>query len=119
MASGKTLDGVDRSRPLFPYPLFAKFMGGDPNEPANFAPEHDGSVRWKRFHKDTFYAFEIVPELKDDKNPVMEGEGLRYFQPYDNPQLKENPGTYGWQVWSPSMFEAGFRPGFFGSFDVE
>ncbi len=71
MASGKTLDGVDRSRPLFPYPLFAKFMGGDPNEPANFAPENDGSVRWKRFHKDTFYAFEIVPELKDDKNPAI------------------------------------------------
>ena len=33
MASGQSLEGEARSRPLFPYPLYARYIGGDPNDP--------------------------------------------------------------------------------------
>jgi feruloyl esterase len=113
IASGKALDGQARSRPLFPYPLYAKYTGGDPNNSASFAPEKDGSVRWDRFRKDTFYAFEIEGA---DPNPRAEGEGLGYFQPYDSDL---SAGAYSWKVWSPSMFEGVEYPGYFGEFTVE
>jgi len=70
-------------------------------------------VRWPRYRRDTFYAFE-VPELED--NPIVEGEGVQHFYPYD---FSLSVGTYDWQVWSPSMFEAGDPTGFSGSFEVE
>jgi hypothetical protein len=75
--------------------------------------ENDGSVRWKRFRKDTFYAFEI-PELSD--MPIVEGEGVHHFQPYDH---NIDQGTYDWQVWSPSMFEGVDYKGFNGQLDKE
>ena len=113
MASGQNLEGDPITRPLFPYPLYPKFTGGDPADPGSFMAENDGTVRWGRFRKDTFFAFE-VPELEN--NPIAEGEGLQHFYPYDF-DLEE--GTYKREVWSPSMFEAGARPGFRGSFEVE
>lgn len=113
IASGKDLDGTERSRPLFPYPLYAKYIGEDFNEPGSFVAENDGTVRWPRFRRDTFYAFE-VPKLADD--PFVEGEGVQHFYPYD---FSLSVGTYDWQVWSPSMFEAGDPTGFSGSFEVE
>ncbi len=113
MASGVSLAGGERTRPLFPYPLYAKYTGGDPNIADNYVAENDGSVRWKRFRKDTFYAFEIEDF---NGNPVVEGEGLQYFQPYDNGL---SPGIYHWRVWSPSMFDDIHYPGYFGDFDVE
>jgi hypothetical protein len=116
MASGQNLDGDSITRPLFPYPLYPKYMGGDPADPDNFAADNDGSVRWKRFRKDTFYAFEI-PELGIDLNPLVEGEGVKYFQPYDYKSLA--PGTYDWRVWSPSMFEDVDYDGFNGQFEKE
>jgi pimeloyl-ACP methyl ester carboxylesterase len=64
MASGQSLNGETITRPLFPYPLYPKYIGGDPKDPGSYMAENDGSVRWKRFRKDTFYAFEI-PELSD------------------------------------------------------
>lgn len=100
MASGHNLEGDPITRPLFPYPLYPKYMGGDPADPGSFMAQNDGSVRWERFRKDTFYAFEI-PELGD--MPLVEGEGVNFFQPYDHDNL--DPGTYGWRVWSPSMFD--------------
>jgi feruloyl esterase len=112
-ASGKALDGKVRSRPLFPYPLYAKYTGGDPNDPTSFTSENDGSVRWERFRKDTFYALEIDGA---DTKPMPEGEGLNYFQPYDSDL---SLGTYSWKVWSPSMFEGVDYPGYFGKFTIE
>jgi feruloyl esterase len=114
MAKGKTLDGTERSRPLFPYPLYAKYISGDPNDPTSFAPENDGTVRWPRFRGDTFYTFDI---LEEDNNPFVEGEGVQHFFPYD---FSLEMGSYDWQVWSPSMDdEVGTEPGFFGTFEVE
>jgi feruloyl esterase len=113
MASGKALDGQERSRPLFPYPFYAKYTGGNPNDPASFTPENDGSVRWNRFRKDTFYTFEIVGF---GNNPVTEGEKLYHFYPYDFELVL---GSYDWRVWSPSMFDDIDYPGYKGSFEVE
>jgi hypothetical protein len=108
------LDGTERSRPLFPYPLYAKYISGDPNDPASFAPENDGTVRWPRFREDTFYAFDI---LEEENNPFVEGEDVQHFFPYD---FSLEMGSYDWQVWSPSMDdEVGTEPGFFGTFEVE
>jgi len=114
LASGKDLIGDARSRPLYPYPLFAQYRGGDPYDPDSFGPADDGTVRWPRFRKDTFYAFEING-LRD--NPVSEGELLRHFYPYD---FDLGPGLrYDWRVWSPSMLFDTDYPGFNGTFDVE
>lgn len=112
LASGKTLNGIERSRPLYPYPLYAKYIGGDPNDPASFAPENDGSVRWDRYRWDTFYAFEIEGA---QVNPVVEGEGLGHFYPYGHGL---DQGTYSWRVWSPSMFDGKDYPGYYGDFDI-
>jgi pimeloyl-ACP methyl ester carboxylesterase len=113
MASGQSLNGETITRPLFPYPLYPKYIGGDPKDPGSYMAENDGSVRWKRFRKDTFYAFEI-PELSD--MPIVEGEGVHHFQPYDH---NIDQGTYDWQVWSPSMFEGVDYKGFNGQLDKE
>jgi feruloyl esterase len=107
--NGKVL----RSRPLYPYPLFAKYVGGDPNLAESFAPANDGTVRWGRFADDTFYAFHN-PAFEN--NPAKEGEGLHHFYPYD---FDLKPGTYDWKVWSPSMFEDEDYPGFTGTFEIE
>jgi feruloyl esterase len=113
IASGVTSTGTKRSRPLFPYPLFANYVGGDPNNPGSFVAANDGSVRWKQFRKDTFYAFEIVGF---GNNPVTEGEELYHFYPYE---LGLEMGLYNWRVWSPSMFDDMDYPGFHGTFEVE
>ncbi len=113
VASGKDLDGQARSRPLFPYPLYSKYTGGNPSLPTSFAPENDGSVRWNRFRKDTFYSFEIEGL---DVKPIAEGEGLGYFQPYGS---ELSLGTYSWKVWSPSMFEGVDYPGYSGELAIE
>ncbi len=100
MASGHSLEGVDITRLLFPYPLYPKYKGGDVNKPDSFVAENDGSVRWNGFRQDTFYTFEI-PEFAD--NPLVDGEGVSFFQPYDHDIVA--PGTCNWWVWSPSMFD--------------
>ena len=114
LASGKTLGGEERSRPLFPYPLYAKYIGGDFNDPDSFMPENDGSVRWNRFRKDTFYS--IYLRDGDENDPLAEGEGLGYFYPYGRGL---DLGTYSWRVWSPSMFEGKDYAGYYGDFVVE
>jgi pimeloyl-ACP methyl ester carboxylesterase len=114
LASGKTLSGEERSRPLFPYPLYAKYIGGDFNDPDSFMPENDGSVRWNRFRKDTFYSMYLRDGDKND--PLAEGEGLGYFYPYGRGL---DLGTYSWRVWSPSMFEGKDYAGYYGDFVVE
>ncbi len=117
MASGQTLDGNIISRPLFPYPLYPVYDGaGNPTDPSSFTAGNDGSVRWRRFRKDTFYAFEI-PELGDV--PLAEGEGIHYFQPYDHHDLLLEDGKYEWRVWSPSMFEGIDYNGFNGTLEIE
>lgn len=113
MASGQNLEGDTITRPLFPYPLYPEYTGGDPKEPGSFTAENDGSVRWPRFRKDTFYALEIGGE---PAQPLAEGEGLRHFYPYAVPL---DPGTYHWRVWSPSMFDELEYPGYFGEFEIE
>lgn len=113
LASGTSLDGLERSRPLYPYPLFAKYKGGDPNDPDSFEADDDGTVRWPQFRKDTFYAFEVEGQGDD---PLLEGELLRHFYPYG---FSLDPGSYSWRVWSPSMFEDVDYPGFNGTFEVE
>jgi feruloyl esterase len=115
MASGHSLEGEARSRPLFPYPLYARYIGVDPNDPDSFEAGNDGTVRWKRFRKDTFYVFEI-PELSD--YPFVEGEGVQHFYPY-NHKFGLEKGEYDWRVWSPSMFDGVGYPGFSGAFEVE
>ena len=122
-ASGNTLDDPPqvRSRPLYPYPLYAKFLGGDPNDPDNFAAENDGSVRWDRFRDDTFYSI-YLPGIGDENDPLSESEGLGYFQPYDYRDDEGEPledGKYIWRVWSPSMFQGVDYPGYNGVFFVE
>ena len=115
MASGVSLDGEARSRPLYPYPLFAKYIGGDPNDPGSFMPENDGSVRWNRFRKDTFYSI-YLPDTGNENDPLSEGEGLNHFYPYGH---ELGLGTYSWRVWSPSMFKDTNYPGYYGDFVVE
>jgi hypothetical protein len=115
MASGHSLEGEAHSRPLFPYPLYARYIGVDPNDPDSFEAGNDGTVRWKRFRKDTFYVFEI-PELSD--YPFVEGEGVQHFYPY-NHKFGLEKGEYDWRVWSPSMFDGVGYPGFSGAFEVE
>jgi hypothetical protein len=104
---------VRRTRPLYPYPLFADYVGGDPNLAESFAPASDGTVRWGRFAEDTFYAFHSAAF---EHNSAKAGEGLHHFYPY---AFDLKPGTYDWNVWSPSMFEDEDIPGFSGTFDVE
>ena len=82
-------------------------------ETGSFVAANDGSVRWKQFRKDTFYAFEIVGFWN---NPVTEGEELYHFYPYE---LGLEMGLYNWRVWSPSMFDDMDYPGFHGAFEVE
>jgi feruloyl esterase len=116
MSSGKNLDDESITRPLYPYPLYPKYDGvGDPNEPTSFFAENDGTVRWSKFRKDTFYAFEI-PELGVESNPIVEGEGVQHFYPYD---FELDLGKYDWRVWSPSMFEDYEYEGYYGYFEVE
>ena len=115
LASGKSLEDVPRSRPLYPYPLYAKYIGGDFNDPGSFMPENDGSVRWDRYWRDTFYSI-YLPDTGNENDPLAEGEGLGHFYPYDHDL---SPGTYSWRVWSPSMFEGKDYPGYFGDFAVE
>jgi hypothetical protein len=115
LASGKTLGGEERSRLLFPYPLYAKYIGGDYNDADSFVAENDGSVRWDRFRWDTFYSI-YLPETGNENDPLFEGEGLGYFQPYEHGLI---PDTYSWRVWSPSMYEGKDYPGYFGDFVVE
>lgn len=113
MASGQNLEEKPITRPLLPYPLYPKYMGGDPADPGSFMAENDGMVPWPRFRREPFYAFE-VPELA--KKPFVEGEGVQHFYPYD---FGLPIGSYDWQIWSPSMFEAGDPTGFSGHFEVE
>lgn len=115
LASGVSLDGEARSRPLYPYPLYAKYISGDYNDEGSFMAENDGSVRWDRFRKDTFYSI-YMPDTGNENYPLAEGEGLGHFYPYDHALI---PGTYSWRVWSPSMFEGKDYPGYFGDFVVE
>ncbi|MFZ0257784.1 MAG: tannase/feruloyl esterase family alpha/beta hydrolase [Gammaproteobacteria bacterium] len=105
--------GTLRTRPLYPYPLFPNYVGGDPDLAQSFAPANDNTVRWGRFADDTFYAFES-PAF--EHNPAKEGEGLHHFYPY-NFNLK--PGTYDWKVQSPSMLGDEASSGFTGTFVVE
>jgi hypothetical protein len=96
------------------YPLYAKYISGDPNDPVSFMPENDGSVRWKLFRKDTFYSI-YLPDTGNENDPLVEGEGLGHFYPYGHALI---PGAYSWRVWSPSMFEGKDYPGYYGNFVV-
>ncbi len=116
MASGLNLEGATLSRPLFPYPLNAKYIGGDPNKPDSFIAAKDGSVRWNRFRENSFYCF-TIPALGDTPLLEGEGEGVNYFQPYDYQMLPA--GTYQWQVWSPSMLDGVAYDGYSGTFEKE
>jgi hypothetical protein len=114
LASGVDVEDVPRSRPLYPYPLYAKYIGPDPNDPSSFMPANDGSVRWDRFRNDTFYSI-YLPDSGSENSPLAEGEGLNHFYPYGHGL----EGLYSWRVWSPSMFEDFDYPGYYGDFVVE
>ena len=110
LASGVSLDGEARSRPLY-----AKYISGDYNDAGSFMPENDGYVRWDSFRWDTFYSI-YRPDTGNENEPLVEGECLMHFYPYGHGL---EPGTYFWWVWSPSTFKDTDYPGYYGDFFVE